>query len=328
MSGPADWAAPALDSVLDRVGRVHGEVGDRFPLFAEPGADRWRTTSRGSWTGGFWAGLLWLRARRTGAAADRAAAADCTRRLAPWTEADTAARGLVFWYGTALSDEAPARELRTRAADACVDAYDPELRLVPWGSAFGGPRLVARADAVPGLVPLLASAGPAAASVARAHLRTHLELCGSGGAFRFDPEGGWLPVPEPAPGWARGDAWLQLAAADAVHWLGLHDLADTARRLTVGPAVPAADAALPDGPRDTSAAAIAAVALLKLSEQDRALAVLEELVRSYLTADGRLLEGCYDLHSGTAVRHELVWGTYFLAYGLAVLTGLVDLWDA
>ncbi|MCZ1005632.1 hypothetical protein O1L68_01230 [Streptomyces lydicus] len=29
---------------------------------------------------------------------------------------------------------------------------------MPWGDAFGGPRLLARADGVPGLVPLLACA--------------------------------------------------------------------------------------------------------------------------------------------------------------------------
>ncbi|GAA3116754.1 hypothetical protein GCM10020254_74460 [Streptomyces goshikiensis] len=40
-----------------------------------------------------------------------------------------------------------------------------------------------------------------------------------------------------------------------------------------------------------------------------------------------LLDGCYDAEQGTAVRHELVWGDFFLALGLAALTGLADVRD-
>ena len=77
-----------------------------------------------------------------------------------------------------------------------------------------------------------------------------------------------------------------------------------------------------DGPVDTSAAAITALALLTLGRTERALPILERLVKEHLTVTGRLLDGCYDLHDGTAVRHELVWGTFFLTYALALLTGL------
>ncbi|MEU1623864.1 hypothetical protein ABZ746_00650 [Streptomyces sp. NPDC020096] len=38
---------------------------------------------------------------------------------------------------------------------------------------------------------------------------------------------------------------------------------------------------------------------------------------------GALLGGCYDAAHGVAVRHELVWGDFFLALGLALVTGLV-----
>ncbi|MFD2119915.1 hypothetical protein ACFSNO_10350 [Streptomyces cirratus] len=40
---------------------------------------------------------------------------------------------------------------------------------------------------------------------------------------------------------------------------------------------------------------------------------------------GMLLDGCYDAGKGLAVRHELVWGDFFLALGLASLDGLVDI---
>ncbi|MYT26792.1 sugar ABC transporter permease, partial [Streptomyces sp. SID7760] len=59
----------------------------------------------------------------------------------------------------------------------------------------------------------------------------------------------------------------------------------------------------------------------------RAAAILERLVDGHLTR-GRLLDGCYDAGKDLAVRHELVWGDFFLALGLAALTGLTAIGDA
>ncbi|MEO3973864.1 sugar ABC transporter permease [Streptomyces sp. CAU 1734] len=372
----SDWAASALDSVLDRVAEGRGEVGSRFPLFADPATGRWTTTGRGAWTGGFWAGLLWLRARRTGAAEDRAAAASCTVRLAPWAGADTATRGLILWYGTALAPDEPAAvRIREEGAAAVLADVDPVLGVVPWGSAFGGPRLVSRADAVPGLVPLLAGAGPGGPEAAAAQLRGTLGVC-LGGHGGEQPPDGRLVVPawvheadgsrraceDPPAGWSRGRAWLLLAVADALlrpavaavpagpgepAW----PLAEVAGALLAGgvppgpdgpSAVPPANERVPDGPLDTSAAAITAVALLKLAlaagpgaaadrYTGRASAVLRRLTRHHLSGPGQgrppgmLLDGCYDAAGPTAVRHELIWGDFFLALGLAALTGRVCL---
>ncbi|MFE6068104.1 sugar ABC transporter permease [Streptomyces sp. NPDC056525] len=355
-----DWAEEALGLLLGRVGETAEQVDDRFPLYAEPADGRWTTTGRGSWTGGFWAGLLWLRAGRTGSDQDRTAAAAVTGRLAPWAEADTATRGLILWYGTApATGDAMAQALRERAAKAAVDAFDPELGLVPWGSALGGARLRARADGVPGLVPLLASAGPEGRAAAAGHLHRHLDLClprdGTGRpapAWRRDRTHGWLAEADPAPGWTRGEAWLLLAVADAllladaVSWradrlIRAAELLLAGCAMLAGPLVPPTDARHADGPLDTSAAAITAVALLKLALVPgaawstvcaaRAEAVLHRLAHDHLTRPGgprpagMLLDGCYDAHSGTAVRHELVWGDFFLALGLAALLGRVDL---
>ncbi|MFJ5075102.1 sugar ABC transporter permease [Streptomyces sp. NPDC088553] len=365
-----DWAEEALGLLLGRVGETSEQVGDRFPLYADPADGRWTTTGRGSWAGGFWAGLLWLRAGRAGRDEDRTAAAAVTGRLAPWAEADTATRGLILWYGTApATEDTAAPALRERAAKAAVGAFDPELGLVPWGSALGGERLRARADGVPGLVPLLASAGPEGREAAAGHLHRHLDLClphdGTGRpapAWRLDRTRGWLAEADPAPGWTRGEAWLLLAVADALLLADALPRAEAASwrvdRLTqaaellladcsmlVGPPVPPADARHADGPLDTSAAAITAVALLKLALVPgtawstawstacaaRAEAVLHRLAHDHLTRPGgtrpagMLLDGCYDAHSGTAVRHELVWGDFFLALGLAALLGRADL---
>ncbi|MFD3939403.1 sugar ABC transporter permease [Streptomyces sp. NPDC058611] len=379
---------------MERVAVTEAAVGTRFPLYADPEDGRWTTTGRGSWTGGFWTGLLWLRARYTEDWADRRTAAAWTARLAPWAEADTATRGLIFWYGTApAGSDGRAAALRERAARACLAAYDPELGLLPWGGALGGPRLLARADGVPGTVPLLAGAGPRGAAAAAAHLHRHLDLClgedgrrGDGGrdrerdggrdreriggsdrtrvggrtgppparphpAWSFDAATGWQPCEDPAPGWSRGRAWLLLAVADAL--LRPAVSGGAAARLDAaagqllaeagvlgGRAVPPADSSRPDGPLDTSAAAITAVALLKLARVPgpraavcaaRGEAVLRHLAGAHVTGRGpgrpagMLLDGCYDAGKGLAVRHELVWGDFFLALGLAALVDGVDL---
>lgn len=360
----AHWADGALAAVMERVAVTEAAVGTRFPLYADPEDGRWTTTGRGSWTGGFWTGLLWLRARYTEDWADRRTAAAWTARLVPWAEADTATRGLIFWYGTApAGSDGRAAALRERAARACLTAYDPELGLLPWGGALGGPRLLARADGVPGTVPLLAAAGPRGAAAAAAHLHRHLDLClgevGRTGpppvrpypAWSYDAATGWQPCAEPAPGWSRGRAWLLLAVADALLRPAVGGGA-TARLdaaagqllaepgVLTGRAVPPADASRPAGPPDTSAAAITAVALLKLARVPgpraaacaaRGEAVLRHLAGAHLTGRGpgrpagMLLDGCYDAGKGLAVRHELVWGDFFLALGLAALGGGVDL---
>ncbi|MFB7041618.1 MULTISPECIES: sugar ABC transporter permease [unclassified Streptomyces] len=356
MSGVADdWGDRALAAVMERVTTTEAQVGERFPLYAEPRDGMWKTTGRGSWTGGFWAGLLWLRARYSGSEADRRTAAGRTAALAPWADVDTVTRGLIFWYPTALADGDPqAAVLQERAARAVLAARDPELGVVPWGDAFGGPRLQARADGVPGTVPLLATVAPGAAAE---HLRRHLDLClGAEGeplpAWRFEGgDVGWRPCEEPGRGWSRGRAWLLLAVADALLLPGAaaHDrvrLTAAARRLLSlegvlsGPFVLPDDHAAPYGPLDTSAAAITAVALLKLARlpEDwahacscRGVVTLSALAENHLTYGGSgrpagmLLDGCYDAGRGLAERHELVWGDFFLALGLASLNGLVDL---
>ncbi|MEU6313012.1 sugar ABC transporter permease [Streptomyces sp. NPDC047014] len=360
----ARWVEGALELVMERVAGTAREVGERFPLYAGAGDGRWATTARGSWTGGFWAGLLWMRARYTGDAGDRRAALDCTARLEQWTGADTATRGLIFWYGTTpAGDEPEAVALRERAARACLADFDHGLGILPWGGALGGPRLLARVDAVPGTVPLLAAAGARGAEAAASHLERHLDLCldrradAAAGlypwfrpALDFDAVCGWRPLADPPQGWTRGRAWLLLAAADALlrpDTAAGPRAAEAAALLLErggflsGPPVPPADTDLPDGgPLDSSTAAIAAVALLRLARvpgpraawyAHRAETVLRGLVGSHLTGRGEdrppgmLLDGCYDAAKGLAVRHELVWGDYFLALGLSALHGSVDL---
>ncbi len=346
------WGEAALDTVLGRVADTRDQVGDRFPLYADSRSGQWVSTARGSWTGGFWAGLLWLRALRTGSEIDRAAAAAVSSRLTSWVAADTSTRGLIFWYGTALAAgrgaDAAAAALREAAARACSADFDHELGVLPWGSVFGGPRLLARMDGVAGLVPLLAAAKDSSGlAAARMHIDTHFAR------WRAEPtatpawewtDGSWAPCPSPRPGWSRGRAWLLLALADAT-WRIDPDYRYAAEELIdyESPLIPAAEAAR-SAPLDTSAAAIEAVALLKLAAvqhdsdtiarlRSRATGMIERLVTTHLSdatstrPAGMLLDGCYDLDSGLATEHELIWGDYFLALSLAIHIGLVGPFD-
>ncbi len=92
------------------------------------------------------------------------------------------------------------------------------------------------------------------------------------------------------------------------------------------------DPRVPAAPRDSSAAAILASACLGLAGlggdgrfREGAGRILAGLARGYLTpvgADdrrppGMLLHGCYNLHTGEAPDHELIWGDYFLLEAFA-----------
>ncbi|WP_434443766.1 hypothetical protein [Lentzea sp. E54] len=238
------------------------QVGERFPLYADPVSGRWRTTARGSWAGGCWAGLLWL--------LDMPDASAWTAKLGCWHDSDTVLQSLIFWYGGGDTGRA-AKSLAARAADG----------VIPWGTAFG-PDTGIRADGAAGVVPLLAANG--LHDLARSHVDAHLAIDET---------------------WPRGRAWLMLAAADAVLWLG-EDYRERAESM----------ARQWSPPGDTSADAIAAVALLKLGlDATPVLARLADAVH-----DGRLLGGTYeDLEN-----QELVWGTFFYAVALAIASGRIS----
>lgn len=141
--------------------------------------------------------------------------------------------------------------------------------------------------------------------------------------------------------WARGQAWAILGFTQAVYWLSAEFVepalatADWWCDATNGRRVPPWDYADPDGPPDTSAAAIAALALLALADlptprarlyRQVAHETLDELVHEHLTPvarddlrpEGMLLDGCYNRRARWADQHELIWGDWFLLEALLV----------
>jgi len=138
--------------------------------------------------------------------------------------------------------------------------------------------------------------------------------------------------------WARGQGWNIAGLSRAYSETGAQRYLDALTRSveyyvdrSPDDLVPYWDfeaPAIPDAPRDTSAAALAAYGLTRLegdSETVRGLRetgerILASIVDSYLVQDasdprhGIILEGCYDKPGEYAVDYDLIWTDYYVAY--------------
>ncbi|RST20791.1 hypothetical protein EF908_25650, partial [Streptomyces sp. WAC04770] len=211
----------ALHGLLVRTRALHAESGDRYPLYADRG--RWSWSRRGSWTPGFWSGLLDLAARTGLLPAGTAEAA--TARLAPRLVDDTVTRAMTFWYGARTADS-----LRTAAAERLLDSRMPSTRLVPVGSAWGAGargRTTLEVDCWAPMVRLFCRTGSGglpegrdtAAALARHALSSALTERPDGriavfGRLRADRSGALLPDAPPTHG-DRASAWALLGLTEA-----------------------------------------------------------------------------------------------------------------
>lgn len=335
---------------------------DIFPHAAPSATGVWTGTAGGTWTSGFWAGLLWQEARLSGRAEDVATARAWTLRLAPHLERKTHDIGFVFSssavLGAEIGPDPACRDLALRAADTLAGMFDPTAGVIPVG---------AQAEIAAGLddvtidcmvnLPLLWWAGKATGEerflrIATSHAdRTaqwHVKPDGRViQSVHFDPRTGAAVHEETHQGWGaqgcwtRGQAWAVYGFATAYpatresRFLEVADRAATYYFRRAGtelvPFYCFDDPAIPEVPRDSSAAAITAAGLLILAEHategpmrqrslERADALLAALVDGYLTpereGDGRpcgmLLHSCYNRKAGWDTDHEIVWGDFFL----------------
>lgn len=132
----------ALEALLARVGVLGQRFPKGVPLYAPGRSDEWTVSEGGSWVGGFWCGLWWLRALVGHAPADREHAAELCRHLRNKLDVDSVNRSLIFWYGAAggaygFHDE-EAGALLQEAAIRLAATYSHELRAIPLGAAMGG----------------------------------------------------------------------------------------------------------------------------------------------------------------------------------------------
>ena len=252
----------------------------------------------GDWTGGFWVGELWLACRATGSQRYAELAAGWCRALRPRVASNTVWRSFLFYYGAALGDillgDQAAAAIALEGARGLTGLYNQRASVLPLGtgtSERGGEQTVI--DAVGPVSALLGWASekttdPAYRELAARHARRHIELCvrddGSvSQTATFDPRTGEVARRYSHQGysdestWARAQAWAMLGFVQSSRWLPERGaFLDTAVRVAdwwiehvpddwvafwdfSDPGIPAVE-------RDTSASAIAAVALLKLAQ--------------------------------------------------------------
>lgn len=326
------------------------------------------------WTGGFLAGQLWL-----GTPHDGTDATQCSvwsQRLERSLDASGVWQSFPSYCGGLLGDvllgDIHARELVVAGARGLVRMRHVASGVIPLGSGEKLPH--AR-----GLQTLIDAVGPTCAVLARGgeltgddrlvevaltqlrwHLRTLVRDDGSlsqgawvdtaTGALRERANGPQALTTEST--WARSQAWGLLAAALGARWLPAARAEGLAggRRIATSwldrvpdGSVPRWDFDAPRGdPLDTSAAAIAAVALLRLAALEphaETARSWRRAARSLLTAlcryvtpvhdndprpPGMLLNGCYHRPAHMAEANELIWGDFYLLEALCILSGSID----
>lgn len=351
----------AIGRMLGRIDATAAAVGEAFPLSADPATGEWKTAPDGRWTGGFWAGQLWLAALASGEARYVSLAEAAMRRLEVRLPIDNVLNGLVFYYGAAigalLKRSKPAAELARKGAQALAGRFTPVTGLIPLGhqsgSLTGDANGETNIDGVPGMTLLHWAADDLGDAklreVATSHMLRHIELC-----QRLDGSLHQAAAVDPATGktlkqysprgfegkgtWARAQGWGLVGFVQAYAWTKDQRFLDASRKLADwwlahAPADRVAfwdftDPTQPDCERDTSGTAMIAGALLKLEKlgQGRRYgeageATVRALVENHLAPSGALTEGCWQRNEGMATCHELVWGDYYLLEALLMLDG-------
>ncbi len=343
------------------------EVGDPddYPRSTSPATGLWTTREADAWTSGFFPAQLWLVHEHTGNPALRTAAEDWMAGLAgEATRTDTHDLGfmilLPFGHAFRITGVASYRDTILTAAGSLDTRFDPDvgateswdndnwefpviidnmmnIELLFWGAAH-------TSSPEQGLTWLTHGVSHADVTAA-SHLRA------DGSTYHlvdFDPDDGTILSRETVQGygdettWARGQAWGLYGFVMTQRETDEPRFLDTARALADWfmshlPAdfVPYWDfdaPGIPDEPRDSSAAAIAASGLLELSDRvtdplDReayrgaAESILASLMSAAYLSDGVessgiLLHGTGNKPNNSEVDVSLIYGDYYFTEAL------------
>jgi unsaturated chondroitin disaccharide hydrolase len=323
--------------------------------------------------------MLWLAHTTTGEQRHLDWAERWTDLLRPRARSENIFRSFLFYYGAALGDilvgNSQAREVGLLGARGLATLYNTNARAIPLGSEAEAVSDVdvgpgdANVDGVQATALLIwaakESGDQSLYEIGIQHALRFIEFCvrDDGSVIqsvRFDTESGEVIKHYTHKGftddstWARAQAWAMLGYSVSAIWEPNRQVfVDTAMRTADWwiDHVPSDEVAFWDfdapataaTKRDTSATAIAAAALLKLSALapsgesrryywEAAEATVRTLVEDYLTPivseDGRtpgiLTSGCYNHRTGLATQNELIWGDYYLFESLQVLAGNLD----
>jgi len=353
--GVMEWIESALRRVYNKVDRTLEQLGNRFPHvscgteWVVSPVTGWQET-HGDWTAGFWPGILWLVYEARGEPRYRHAALRYCELLEPRLTYDSHDLGFLFYpscvKGYELTGDERLRDWALRAADGLLKLYNPRARLFSL-RGHGSLRDYAAVDTMMNL-PLLWWAYRETGErhyfeVALDHARTSVRyfIRRNGSTYHvlcFSPETSeviWRGTRQGLSNsscWSRGQAWMLTGCIMALLETGDRTMARAVDLLYQYVAdhlpddyVPYWDFDVDDESlnwRDSSAAAIMASGLLRLSGQpDRGpsrlgLNILRSLFENYSVAErarepSLLRHGCFHAPEKIAVDNGLIWGDYF-----------------
>jgi unsaturated chondroitin disaccharide hydrolase len=286
------WIDEAIAKAVRRTRGIVRETKD-FPHITNNGD--WQCTPDGVWTGGFWAGVLWLAYEHDGGEDLHRYAVDFTERLLP-RSSDTRNHDLGFmFYPSAikawiLKGDKRYREAAVEAAVSLGGQFNEKAGFIPGWGFFGkedwsGSVLVDTLMNLPLLVWAVQQGADAGlmevvrAQVAKT-LEHHLRPDGSVyHVYKFDPAtgegagGDTYQGLSPDSSWSRGQAWaitalaiLAAMTADLNYQATSERVADYFLSQLPADGVPPWDftARGSDVPKDSSAGAIASYGFIKL----------------------------------------------------------------
>lgn len=341
-------ARQTIQAIFQRLDQIKATCGQGFPLYCTGANEVWKVSAGGSWLGGFWAGLWWLRALYSGRREDQQQALWIAERLRDKLDSATHHRSLIFWYGAGLGSHLLANpiagELASQASERLARAFDPQLGCIPMGRALGGGELGDNSLSIDPLAATLQlfalDASPRLLGLGLQQLQTSLHACaGADGAWSSHAhyqQGQWQTGDKPG-NWSRGQAWALLGlgtgarvygepfSTDAVvasrYWLSSRGLCVPANRLDQ-----------PQEPRDPCSVAMVALALQGLAMDagadgavhQQAGQLLATIVRSADFEDGCFVGHCYRTSSIVEQKVESVCGSFFLLAALLAWSGYLD----
>ncbi len=348
-----------LGALLERVGDIRQQIGEAWPYHADPETGAFETVDDGDWCGGHWVECLRIKGELEGRAELIEEAVERTERLRPYLERDDQFRGHRFYYSAARLHAATGSEsmrtLAMAAAWAMRSMAIPQNGAMPIGfqvqvksTTLASRRIVAVDNVHPNLrldYWAWAQTGDetfrkGAMAMLDVTIRDFLRTDGSTVEFiEYDQdedkvlrEFTLLGIADDSC-WSRGQAWAIAGFLRGWHEFGETRYRDAARATfdywwnLCGGEPPPWDFHDPDGPLDTSAAAIvveqlARMKVLGIAEADEFADRLEPMIEGlakHVKPTGRLVDGCFNQPRRFANRSELIWGTAYLLMALYYL---------
>ena len=368
-SKPATFVDEALDYCVTKTIQTQGHLGADYlasPRNIAPGASEWacRPVAEDNWTMGFWPGILWYAYEASGNAALEVPARGYTEALDFVTRQKAYDHDLgfivfpSFGNGYRLTGDPAYKEAVLRTAGYLAELFNPAVgTILSWPrevSNFGGHNTIM--DNMLNLETLLWAAenggDPSWKDIAVMHADTTMR-------YNFRPDGTsyHVAVYDPESGkhlyscthqgysddsmWARGQAWGIYGFTMVYRFTREPRFLEFAQKIAdaylerlpedMVPYWDFLDPAIPDAPRDASAAAIVASGLLELSTytegkyRPEAEVMLHSLYENYRAPEGVdafLLHSTGHHPAGSEIDYSIVYADYYFIEALLRLKKL------